>query len=249
MQQGLLARDERHGSLRLTSQGEAVLGGQAVRISPLEADTSITPTPSRKTVVYDYDADLFTVLREKRHELAVAAGLPAFFIFQDRSLQEMATVYPQTETAFANIYGVGQARLKKYAGEFLPIIHDVCVEKGIPLAPESPLKRNKLKSRTIEVTHAYNSGESVEELAERMGVTQRTILDHLWRYAQAGRMIRPEGIQGLSTLSPDQQVAALDCFTTLGIDFLRPVFDALEGDVSYDELRLLRLLYVARQTN
>jgi ATP-dependent DNA helicase RecQ len=192
---------------------------------------------------------MLAILREKRHQLAIEASLPAYVICHDRSLHEMATLFPQTETAFANIHGIGRAKVRKYAGDFLPLIRDYCAAQGISLEPVEPLKPIELRARTIEVYEAYDSGESVEELSKRLGITPRTIVEHLWRCAQTGRPLRVEGLQELSTLSPDGQEAVLACFASLGPNYLRPVFDALDGAVPYDELHVLRLLFVAGQSD
>ncbi|MGB3715863.1 MAG: DNA helicase RecQ [Candidatus Promineifilaceae bacterium] len=135
VRQGLLARDKRYGGLHLTPQGHAVLGGRSVR-----AILTSVSTPSPNATVYD--AGLFTILKKKRLDLANAAGLPAFVIFPDRSLQEMATVYPQTESAFANIYGVGRVKLRKYASEFLPLIRAHSAAQDIPPPSEAQFRQD-----------------------------------------------------------------------------------------------------------
>jgi len=246
LQQGLLVRDETYGGLQLTEEGKAVLRGQTVRASLLGVET---PRPARpKFDITDYDVELFDILKEKRQNLAVAANVPAFAILHDRSLHEMATIIPQTEIAFSEIYGVGRTKVKKYSDDFLPLIRNYCASKGISLQPDAPISPEELRPRNVEVYQAYNSGESVEALSNRLEVSSRTIIEHLWRCAQAGRPVRMEGLRWLSTLDPEEQEAVLDCFAMLGPDFLRPVFDALEGAVPYDELHLLRLLYVAGQS-
>jgi len=247
VQQGLLARNEKYGGLQLTAEGRAALGGRTVRATPPDAETHRPVMPKVDTT--GYDVELFATLREKRQDLAITAGVPAYAILHDRSLHEMATTLPQTEVALSTIYGVGRAKVKKYAGDFLPLIRDYCLAHNIPLQTEAPLGQEELKPRTAAIAHAYNGGHSVGELAEHLGVKRRTILDHLWRYAQTGRPLRQEGLQGLSTLPPEGQEAALACFASLGPDYLRPVFDALDGTVPYDELHVLRLLYVAGQAD
>lgn len=135
VKQGLLERDRRHGGLSLTVQGNAVLNGQPFRA--LLPDTELALRTKHKPISADYDGDLFAILRGKRLELATAAGLPPYIIFHDHALQAMATVYPQTEAAFADIHGVGRVKHKKYAAEFLPLIRDYCEAKGIATVAET----------------------------------------------------------------------------------------------------------------
>jgi len=81
-------------------------------------------------------------------------------------------------------------------------------------------------------------------------VRQNTILAHLFRYAMEGHPVRAgEDIQTLSTLPADQQEAVLALFEEIGTDFLKPVFDRLKGTVSYDDLRILRLIFFSASSN
>jgi ATP-dependent DNA helicase RecQ len=248
VQQGLLARDERHGSLKLTYQGKAVLRGQAVRIPPLDIDVSITSKPRLDTDAYD--AELFTILREKRQELAKAVGLPAFVIFHDSSLKAMTKSYPQTEADFADVHGVGKAKLKKYAGEFLPLIRNYCAKKENSQESVEPAPAaDELSPHIVEAAQAFNNGESISALAERLTVTPETIVYYLWRYAETGRPLPIEKIREQSTLSSNQQAAVMACFDTMGTNRLSRIFHAMHGNVSYDELRVMRLVYIVCQSN
>ena len=84
---------------------------------------------------------------------------------------------------------------------------------------------------------------------ERHGVVANTILDHLNKYILAGNKLRSgSDLQSLSSATPDQQQAAFAAFDELGPAFLKPVFDKLNGTVNYDELKILRMLYlISRQ--
>jgi hypothetical protein len=99
------------------------------------------------------------------------------------------------------------------------------------------------------VSEAYNSGETVQSLMERYHVTAATILDHLARYLAAGNRLRnSEDIQMLISVSPEEQQAAFDAFDEFSPTFLKPVFDKLNGRLDYDDLKILRMLYlISRQ--
>ena len=101
--------------------------------------------------------------------------------------------------------------------------------------------------RTTLVAEAYNAGESVKSLMERQHVTVGTIIDHLTKYALAGNRLRNGGeLQSLTSISPDDQQAVFAAFEELGAEYLKPAFDRLGGRVNYDELKILRLCYLAR---
>jgi len=176
--------------------------------------------------------------------------MPSYVIFHDRSLQDMAIYYPQSRESFSAVYGVGSAKLNKYANEFLPIIVEYCQAGGIAEVPRARPKRVKdrpagIRPRTLEVASMYNDGQNVAEIARSLGIKNSTVINHLWRYNQAGHSLRIDGFQSVSTLSPDERTEVLDCFQRLGADYLRPVYEALEESIPYEELHLQRLYYIA----
>ena len=247
IQQGLLAQDMDHGSLKLTAKAYAVFKG-----APVQGTLPQQPAATARYQLGDkHDLALFERLRAKRKALADANNVPPYVVFSDRTLVEMATFFPQSQQAFAGMYGVGQAKLDKYAADFLPIIRDYCVEKEIEEKPkpayttQSP--RLAPQSRTEEVASAYNAGYSVLEIAQDQGIKPGTVLNHLWRYVQTGRSLRPGNLLELSQLSHEEQQRVLDAFAQHGPERLRPVFDALGESVSYDELHLLRLHFVSQR--
>jgi RecQ family ATP-dependent DNA helicase len=79
---------------------------------------------------------LFDLLRTKRKALAEANNIPPYTIFSDKSLVEMATYFPQSPATFATMYGVGEAKLAKYANHFLPVIQEYCRANHIPEKPK-----------------------------------------------------------------------------------------------------------------
>ena len=80
----------------------------------------------------------------------------------------------------------------------------------------------------------------------RYSVTVGTILDHLARYLSAGNTLRKDSdLQSLSSASPDQQQAVFAAFDELSPSYqLKPIFDKMNGVLNYDELKILRLLYL-----
>lgn len=199
--------------------------------------------------------------------MADDAGIPPYVIFSDRTLTEMATYYPQSNESMLNIAGVGQVKLEKYGDAFLEVIKPYCKKHGIAELPhpqpfsrkekgaESPSPRGRgargegeisgLPARTRIVAEEFNNGATMQELMEKHGVQANTILDHLNRYVLAGNQLQNgESLQAFTSATPDQQQAAFTAFDELSPTYLKPVFDKLDGKLSYDELKILRLLYL-----
>jgi ATP-dependent DNA helicase RecQ len=193
----------------------------------------------------EYDTMLFELLRRRRKELADAANLPAYTVFSDRTLAEMAIHFPQSEKAFAQIHGVGQAKLERYAHEFMPIIQEYCAKKNIeeirkPASATTDVKQS-LNNRTLEVVSLHESGKSIAEIAQIYGVKDRTVIDHLWKAVRAGRELSRTDLLAHSELSPQEQSRVIKAFSRHGLDFLTPIYQDLRESVSYEELHLIRL--------
>ena len=102
-------------------------GTDSVKIGAEASNTSETASEEPN----EYAPELFERLQDKRKNVADEEGVPAFVVFNDRTLREMAAYFPQTQEAFMQIHGVGPIRTERYAHIFLPIIRDYCNEHGI----------------------------------------------------------------------------------------------------------------------
>jgi ATP-dependent DNA helicase RecQ len=174
-------------------------------------------------------------------------------IFPDKTLIEMAIFFPQSPESLRHLHGVGSIKSERYGHYFLDIISRYCKNQGIAEKPksisdpEAVILDKAAKRRYIVIGEACNSGKTVSELAAAYDVKLITIINHLLNYIADGNSLRPcDELLTLSTLTPDQQAAVLETYERLGAEQLKPVFDAMNGNVCYDELHLLRLYYLIR---
>ncbi len=128
--QGFLSKDGEFLTLSVTSVGKRVLSGE---LSPMLVEPLLIPkkkeiarkSRERREIEWgEVDKELFQLLREKRIELAQKRGVPAFIIFGDKTLRDMAAKKPLNREAFSKIYGVGENKLKLYADIFIKSIKD-----------------------------------------------------------------------------------------------------------------------------
>jgi len=253
VEKGLLERsDDLYQVLTITTRGDEVLRNREPVEGVLVEKQEEKPK-MRRTGEMDYDAVLFDLLRKKRKELANDANLPPYVIFSDRTLVEMAAYYPMTPDAMKKIYGVGQVKYQHYGEIFIEVIRAYCEplnlkEKARQARGEESSEETVTKLRHIVVGEAYNSGQSIDELAAQFQVQRGTILDHLGRYAQEGnRLRRGEDFLSLVSLPLQQQLMVLKGFEELGVQALKPIFERMGGTVSYEDLRILRLHFISRQ--
>ena len=241
---GLLRQDLDHGSLKLTDSGRAVLKGERYLGAPPAADRA-----ARRAVARDYDEALFERLRALRLDLARDEGVPAYVVFSDAALREMAIYYPQSPASFARMQGVGAVKLERYGDTFLSVIRAYCREMGLDeQAKPAPavVARPAGRARRDEIRDLYRNGTGVTEIAAAFAIQPKTVINHLWEAVQAGESIPAEPLLELSTLPAAQQQRVLRAFDELGTAALRPVYEALGETVSWDELHVLRLVAAAR---
>ena len=126
---------DRHGALRMTDAARPILRGEEDITLRRDTVTATTGRPAAKALVSDDAAPLFSALKAKRRALAEAQGVPAYIIFTDRTLIEMAETRPHTLDDFARVGGVGAAKLERYGAAFLAVI------AGEAAAPAHPARR------------------------------------------------------------------------------------------------------------
>ena len=190
---------------------------------------------------------LFEELRKLRLALAREARLPPFVIFSDKTLQEMAQTRPQTEAELRAVSGVGDKKLATYGARFLEAVKAFCATQGAnpEMQATSAAQGEALapEARRVEMGAFFNSGLAVEDLARRYGVQPSTVLRYLMEYAGGGHELDGERLLPYVEAPDALRGDAFALFAELGVDELRPVYDALGGKVSYDDLRLLRIYF------
>ena len=199
----------------------------------------------------EYDVGLYNELASLRRDIAEQRGIPAFMIFGNRTLQDMARRVPRTTAEFARVSGVGRAKLEDLGTPFLECINAYAREHGLPATTESlnlPAEPASgpvvAKSATRGVSESYretgrliSEGASLEEVAEARGLKATTIIGHLERLVEEG--VAVEWAHLLPTAMRRLEIDA--AFEIVGDALLRPVFDELGGQFSYEEIRLTRL--------
>ena len=248
VQMGYLQQDGEYRVLSLTPEALNALRER----TPIMGKLKEAERASRRKVQEDlseYDQALFAILRSRRKTLADDAGVPPYVIFSDKTLVEMSVYFPQDEESLLTISGVGQAKLRRYGETFLSEIQAYCRDHGIQEKAKPNVRdKSDRNRRYMLVGGLYNAGESIESLSKRYQVKRSTILNHLARYAKAGNPLKNgTDLRAQTSLSPELQAETLQAFAEHGTDFLRPIFDALGERVSYDELKIMRLIALSEK--
>src|SRR5437763_9893994 len=156
------------------------------------------------------DEVLFECLRDLRRKLADERNVPAYVIFSDVSLREMARNYPTTATEFRRIPGVGEQKLKDFAETFLSEIKKYLI--GNPrrtfshrLDPSPSPRRSRLNESQTETLRRFQKGESVDQIARARGFVASTIYAHLLAAIERGKIAERDCF---FTLEEEKQIAA-----------------------------------------
>lgn len=251
IQKDLMIQDAEFGSLKLTEKAYNVLKGKEPVMGLIEEER--VDFKKEKEIELEYERGLFEILRKTRKEIADKANVPPYVIFPDKTLIEMAAYFPQSPESLLDIHGVGSAKYKKYGGLFLGLIDQYCSKNQINELPKRKVRRRTSRGlskplqskRHFMIGEEYNIGKSLEEIMIKYKFKQSTLLSHLYKYLLEGYTLRGDGFLKLSTIPQSQADIVIEAFDRLGTEYLKPVFEALNEEVNYDELRILRLYYLS----
>ena len=208
--------------------------------------TALTMPKSLNTLNREtaYDTKLFDELAALRLEIAAQREVPAYQIFGNKALQQMAFHMPVDEQQFSNISGVGYAKLRDFSRPFLKVINEYIQAnsqyteiKRVPIT--APKRRTVLgiNMSIRETRDLISQGLSMAEAAEERGISETTIRSHLERLVQEGGQVE------LNHLLPSEErrIKIESAFKEIGEARLTPVRDMLGEDYSWDELAVVRL--------
>lgn len=225
---------EHHYALRRGILADQVLYGGR-KIDLVRPDDAPKPVVEKiKTKTETQRDDLFERLRLLRKELADEQNVPAYVIFTDTTLEDMARQRPTTPDALRNVSGVGERKLQLFGERFLNEI--VGYVRGRVQAGEKPKGSTQLLTLDL-----YNRGLSIDEIAAERQLTPSSIASHLVQLSKAGY-----DIDIASLIDPIERKEIEKAIQLVGLEEgrLKPVFDYLNGQYDYAKLTLVAgLLY------
>ncbi|MDD7804461.1 MAG: DNA helicase RecQ [Endozoicomonas sp. (ex Botrylloides leachii)] len=256
LQNHIIVQDLEFGSLKLTENARAVLKGEqkvTIRLTQRIEKTK----KSQASTNLSYNQALFDILRICRKNLADQENVPPYIIFSDKTLIEMSTYFPQSRESLINISGVGNVKLNQYGDAFLLEITNFCqqhtlAETIIPEINSNKISRSKspTTARHIEIGLLFTQLKNLDQLQTTLNIKRKTLLDHLYKYqTEVAELPKTEVFLKKSRLSKQQQAKVIQAMESNGTERLRPIFETLQQQVSYDELHLLRLHYLTQNSS
>lgn len=190
------------------------------------------------------DSELFAMLRSLRQEIARKMTLPPYVIFQDPTLEAMATTYPMTLDELQNIMGVGAGKAQRYGQAFVDLIRAHVEANDIQRPDEIRVRTMPNKSQTkISIIQAIDRKVDLDALASSKGMTFEEFLGELENIVYYGTKININYYIN-DILDRDMQDEIFDYFRHSDSDSIEEAFKNFDGEYTENELRLMRIKFI-----
>ena len=197
-----------------------------------------------------HDEELFKLLKALRKKVAHQKDLPPYVIFQDPSLEEMATTYPTSEDELAQINGVGMGKVKKFGNEFISLIKSYVDENEIVTASNVVVKSSVNKSKLkIFIIQQIDRKVDLDEIAESKNITFEQLLDEIEHICYSGTRLNLDYYID-EILDEEKQEDIFDYFLNAETDSMEAALsDEDNEEFSEEELRLMRIKFMSEYAN
>jgi ATP-dependent DNA helicase RecQ len=244
------------GALRVTKKGlEFLKNPHTLELSrdhdfTTDIDEEEESSEKAPTTAKAYDDKLFEMLKNVRKKIAKEKDLPPYVIFQDPSLEEMATTYPTTNEELAQVNGVGMGKVNKFGQEFLEVIKKYVEDNDIETASDVVVKSSVNKSKTkIAIIQQIDRKIDLEEIAETTRLSFEDLLTEIENICFSGTKLNLNYYID-QVLDPHKQDDIHDYFMNAESDSLEHALnDDTIADYSEEEIRLMRIKFLSEYAN
>ncbi|MBP1638715.1 MAG: recQ [Bacteroidetes bacterium] len=253
MLSGFIEKDiENYGLLKITSKGKKYLAKPTsfMVVKNNDFDEEEEETPLKGAGTSAVDPALYAMLIDLRKKMSKQLELPPFVIFQDPSIEAMATTYPVSIDELQNVPGVGAGKAKRYGEEFVNLIKRHVVENEIvrpeDLRVRSVANKSKLK---VSVIQSIDRKVALDDLAESKGLDFSELLDEVEAIVYSGTKINIDYF--LEEIMDDDHIAMIeDYFREAETDDITDALKELgEDDFTEEEVRLVRVKFLSEMGN
>ena len=246
---GLIDRDiENFGLLTVTAAGRAFSDKpesfKIVEDNEFTADDDDNAVGSTGAL----DQTLFGILTDLRAKTARRVNLPPYVIFQDPSLESMATMYPLTTDELQNIVGVGAGKARRYGKEFLEVIQRYVEDNDIERPVDMRVRTMPNNSLKISIIQGVDRKIALDEMAASKGMDLLKLIDELEAIVDAGTKI-DIGYYIDDLLDDDLQDELFDYFRSTETDDVQAALNEFDGEYSEEEIRLMRIKFLSDMAN
>lgn len=249
---GYLKKDvENYGLLKLTASGKRFIKKPEsfLIVEDREFKDDFDEESLREGGCGALDQQLYSMLKDLRKSFAKKHKLPPYVIFQDVSLEQMATMYPVTVQELQNVQGVGAGKAKRFGKEFCELIRKYCedneIERPEELRVRTVAKKSMLK---VFIIQSIDRQIALDDIAEAKGLDFDALLDEIDAIVYSGTKLNIDYF--IEDVIDDEHVDDIyDYFMESETDSLDVALDELGGDYPVDEIRLVRIKFLSEQAN
>jgi len=192
-----------------------------------------------------YDKVLFDLIKHLRKKVAKQKDLPPYVIFQDPSMEEMATLFPTTMDDLVKIVGVGESKARKFGKPFLELIEKYVEDNDIITASDVLVKSSANKSKNkIFIIQQIDRKIDLEEIAESKDMKYEDLITEIEHICYSGTKLNLDYYID-QLLDDDRQDDIYDYFMNSETDDMEEAMEELEEYYSEDEVRLMRIKFMS----
>ena len=246
---GYLDRDvENYGLLKVTKEGREFLkkpkSFKIVEDKDFEEEETVVQAGSSSAA----DSELYAMLKSLRKKLAKQLELPPYVIFQDPSLEAMATTYPITIEELQNIPGVGTGKAKRYGEEFCALIKRHCEENEIERPEDFRVRTVAVGSKNASIIAAIDRKVALDDLAISKGIEFEELLDAIEAIVYSGTKLNIDYFLEYAMDEEDLE-DIYDYFKSSDTDSIEAAISELGGDYDEEMIRLVRIKFISEMAN
>ncbi len=249
---GYLVKDvDSYGLLKVTPEGHKFLKKpQSFKITEdNDFDEEEDETPVRGGATCAVDPTLYAMLKDLRKKLSKKLEVPPYVIFQDPSLEAMATIYPVTQEELQNIPGVGAGKAKRYGEEFCKLIKRHCdeneIERPEDLRVRTVANKSKLK---VSIIQSIDRKVALDDIANAKGIEFTELLDEVEAIVYSGTKLNIDYFLD-EIMDEDHMQDIYDYFKESTTDSIEDAIEELGDDYTEDEIRLVRIKFISEMAN
>jgi ATP-dependent DNA helicase RecQ len=249
---GYLNKDvENYGLLKVTDAGRKFLK-KPVSFKIVEDndfDEEEEEAPVRGGGTCAVDPALYSMLKDLRKKMSKKLDVPPYVIFQDPSLEAMATIYPVTLEELQNIPGVGAGKAKRYGQEFCLLIKRHCEENEIERPEDLRVRTVANKSKIkVSIIQAIDRKVALDDIALSKGLEFGELLDEVEAIVYSGTRLNIDYFLE-EIMDEDHMLDIYDYFKESTTDKIDDAMDELGDDYTEDEIRLVRIKFISEMAN
>ena len=242
---------DNYGVLKVTAQGRKFLQRPEPFLIVEDRnydDDEMEPEPQAGAACA-VDPALYKMLRDLRKKLSKDLDVPPYVIFQDGSLESMATIYPQTLDELQNIPGVGAGKAKRYGAEFCKLIKRHCEENEIERPEDLRIRTVANKSKIkVSIIHSIDRKVALDDIAVAKGIEFDELLDEIEAIVYSGTKINIDYF--IEDIMDEDHVEDIyQYFKESDTDDLDTALDELGEEYSEEEIRLVRIKFISEMAN